>query len=200
MTTTTNTQIKHCLYVRKSSESDERQTMSINSQVKEMCDVAKKNQLEIVDTKKESHSAKTSATRPLFMEMLNEIKNGKYNAILTWTPDRLSRNAGDLGLLVDLMDSQKLLRIRTYSQAFQNTPSDKFLLMILCSQAKLENDNKGINVKRGIKTKCEMGWRPSPAPLGYINYAQAGVKKIMADKKVAPVINEVFLRVAKKCL
>ncbi|QQS44711.1 recombinase family protein [Candidatus Roizmanbacteria bacterium] len=67
--------------------------------------------------------------------------------MLTWHPDRLSRNAGDLGVIVDLMDQGKLKEIRTYSQTFRNTPNDKFLLMILCSQAKLENDNKGINVK-----------------------------------------------------
>lgn len=31
---------KYCLYARKSSESDERQTMSIDSQIKEMKDLA----------------------------------------------------------------------------------------------------------------------------------------------------------------
>lgn len=71
--------------------------------------------------------------------------------------DRLSRNAGDLGSLVDLMDSNKLQQIRTYGQSFSNTPNEKFLLMILCSQVKLENDNRGVNVKRGIRAKCETG-------------------------------------------
>jgi DNA invertase Pin-like site-specific DNA recombinase len=61
----------------------------------------------------------------------------------------LSRNAGDLGSVVDLMDENKLIEIRTYGQHFKNSPNEKFLLMILCSQAKLENDNKSINVKRG---------------------------------------------------
>ena len=40
--------------------------------------------------------------------------------------------------------------------------------MILCSQAKLENDNKSINVKRGLKTRVEMGLWPAPAPAGYL--------------------------------
>ena len=101
--------------------------------------------------------------------------------IHNWAPDRLSRNAGDLGSVVDLMDQHKLLHIRTYSQTFTNSPNEKFLLMILCSQAKLENDNKSINVKRGIRTKCEMGWRPGTAPLGYINRSFGGVLAMLIN-------------------
>ena len=57
------------------------------------------------------------------------------------------------GSLVDLMDQKKLIHIQTYGQTFKNSPNEKFLLMILCSQAKLENDNKSINVKRGLKAQ-----------------------------------------------
>lgn len=188
--------LKYCLYARKSSESDERQAMSIDSQIKEMQALAERDGLEIVDVKRESHSAKDSGTRPLFTQMLNELNTGRYGAILTWAPDRLSRNAGDLGSLVDLMDRKKLLRIRTNSQTFSDNPAEKFLLMILCSQAKLENDNRGVNVKRGIRAKCEMGWRPAPAPIGYLNYSHAGVKKVMLDQNTAQIIKEMFILVA----
>jgi DNA invertase Pin-like site-specific DNA recombinase len=194
--TNTTTTIKYCLYARKSSESDERQAMSIDSQIKEMTDLALKGNLEVVEIKKESHSAKNSGTRPLFLEMLYELNQGKYEGILTWAPDRLSRNAGDLGSLVDMMDRGKLVHIKTSSQSFSNNPNEKFLLMILCSQAKLENDNRGLNVKRGIRAKCEMGWRPAPAPIGYLNYSHAGVKKVMLDQDSAPIINEMFTLVA----
>lgn len=198
MTSTQDKPIKYCLYARKSSESDERQAMSIDSQIKEMTDLAERESLEIVEIKQESHSAKISNSRPVFLEVLTDLNYEKYNAILTWAPDRLSRNAGDLGSLVDLMDRGKLQHIRTNSQSFRNDPNEKFLLMILCSQAKLENDNRGINVKRGIRAKCEMGWRPCPAPLGYINYSHEGTKKVMVDREIAPLIKDLFMLVAKK--
>ena len=150
--------VKYVLYARKSTtESEERQVLSIDSQVKEMLAIAERENLEIIDIRREAHSAKDSGQRPVFKELLEEIKIGRYNGILTWAPDRLSRNAGDLGSLVDLMDQKLLLQIRTYGQTFINSPNEKFLLMILCSQAKLENDNKSINVKRGLRTRCEMG-------------------------------------------
>ena len=185
--------IKYCLYARKSSEQDERQAMSIDSQLKEMLALADRDGLNIVETKHESHSAKESGQRPVFNELLNDLRAGKFNGVLTWAPDRLSRNAGDLGSLVDLMDNNKLHQIRTYGQSFSNTPNEKFLLMILCSQAKLENDNRGVNVKRGIRAKCEMGWRPCMPPLGYFTRgATGGAKDVIIDPERAPYITEMF--------
>lgn len=189
--------VKYCLYARKSSESDEKQALSIDSQVKEMLAIADRENLEIIDIRRESHSAKDSGQRPVFSEIIRDIQVGRYNGILTWAPDRLSRNAGDLGTLVDLMDQKLLIEIRTYGQYFRNSPNEKFLLMILCSQAKLENDNKSINVKRGLRTRCEMGLWPAPAPVGYLNEKKADRKGyVYVDTERAPVIKKMFEKVA----
>lgn len=192
--------IEYCLYARKSSESDERQAMSIESQIDEMLALAKRDGLKIKEIKKESHSAKSSGTRPVFMELLQEVRSKKFNGILTWAPDRLSRNAGDLGSVVDLMDQGKLVKIQTYSQSFSNSPNEKFLLMILCSQAKLENDNKGVNVQRGMRAKCLMGWRPSVAPVGYLNQSGDGHhdELIILDPERSQFVKQMFDRVANQ--
>ena len=130
--------VKYVLYACKSTESEERQVLSIDSQIAEMLKTAENDGLEIVDIRRESHSAKDSGQRPVFNEILKDIRIGRYTGILTWAPDRLSRNAGDLGSLVDLMDQKLLAEIRTNGQRFINSPNEKFLLMNLCSQAKLE--------------------------------------------------------------
>lgn len=190
--------LKFCLYARKSSERDELQALSIDSQINEMKRIAEASELNVIDVRQESHSAKDSAERPVFNQMIKDIKADKFQGILTWAPDRLSRNAGDLGSLVDLMDQNYLIEIRTCNQVFTNSPNDKFLLMILGSQAKLENDNKAINVKRGLKAKCEMGFRPGSPPLGYINekYAKKGEKKIFLDPERAPIVKQMFEKIA----
>ena len=189
--------IKYCLYARKSTESEDRQALSIDSQIKEMMSLAEREGLDIVEIKRESHSSKEVGQRAIFNEMTKEIREAKYNGILTWAPDRLSRNAGDLGSIVDLMDQKLLIEIRTYGQKFTNNPNEKFLLMILGSQAKLENDNKGVNVKRGLRTRCEMGWRPGTAPTGYLNEKYIDKKcQVRIDPKRAPIIKQMFERVA----
>jgi len=159
--------LKYCLYARKSTESDERQAMSIEAQIREMQQIAEQGNAEIISIRQESKSAKETGKRIEFTELLNDIKIGKVNAILTWSADRLSRNAGDLGKLVDLMDAGKLKQIRTFGQTFDNTPNKKFLLMILGSQAKLENDNRSKNITRGLYSKCANGMRPGNPPIGY---------------------------------
>lgn len=189
--------LKYCLYARKSTEQDEKQALSIDSQIKEMLAIAERESLEIIDIRREAHSAKDSGQRPVFKELLEDVRRGRFNSILTWAPDRLSRNAGDLGSLVDLMDQKLLVEIRTYGQYFRNSPNEKFLLMILCSQAKLENDNKSINVKRGLKTRVEMGLWPAPAPTGYIKEKRLDRKcETLIDPDRAPIIKKMFEKVA----
>lgn len=189
--------IKYCLYARKSTESDEKQALSIESQVKEMLQIAEREGLDVVDIRRESHSAKDSGQRPVYKEILEDVRRGRFNGILVWHPDRLSRNAGDLGSIVDLMDQKLLVEIRTYGQYFRNSPSEKFLLMILCSQAKLENDNKSINVKRGLRTRCEMGLRPGPAIVGYLKEKNMDKKcQCVIDPERGLVIKKIFEKVA----
>ncbi len=185
--------VRYCLYARKSSEVEEKQALSIDSQIKEMLAVAARDSLEIVEVYRESHSAKECGKRPVYNELITNIKLGKFNGILVWHPDRLSRNAGDLGALVDLLDQKKLVEIRTFNQRFANNPNEKFLLMILGSQAKLENDNKSVNVKRGMRTRVEMGLWPSPAPIGYLNEKRSDRKcQVMLDPDRSWVIKQIF--------
>lgn len=189
--------VRYVLYARKSTESEERQILSIDSQVKEMLQIAERDGLEIGEIRRESHSAKATGQRPVFNEIINDIRLGKFSGILTWAPDRLSRNAGDLGKLVDLMDEKALLEIRTFGQRFTDSPNEKFLLMILGSQAKLENDNRATNVKRGLRTRCEMGLRPGVAPTGYLNEKHVDRKcHAIVDSERAPVVKQMFERVA----
>ncbi len=191
--------VRYCLYSRKSTESEERQVLSIESQVKEMLQLAERENLEVVEIKRESHSAKETGQRPIFNEIVDDLNQGKYNGILTWAPDRISRNAGDLGKMVDLMDAGKLHEIRTFSQKFSNNPNEKFLLTILGGQAKLENDNRGINVKRGLRTRCEMGLWPGYPPLGYLNQKRMDKKcELIVDPQRAPVIKQIFEKVANE--
>jgi hypothetical protein len=95
------------------------------------------------------------------------------------------------------MDAGLLHEIRTYGQKFSNNPNEKFLLMILGSQAKLENDNRGVNVKRGLRTRAEMGLWAGTAPLGYLNQRHMDRKcQVVIDPDRAPIVKKMFEKVA----
>ena len=175
--------IKYIIYCRKSSESEDRQVLSIESQRKELTDIAQREKLHVIEILEESHSAK-SLDRPIFAELIKKIESGYANGLLVWSPNRISRNPVDTGKIIHLMDLKKLAQVKTINQVFFNTnPNDKFMLALFCNQAKLENDNKGEDVKRGLKTKCEKGLYPAMAPTGYRNnkYEERGNKQIYPD-------------------
>lgn len=160
---------KYILYARKSSESDDRQIQSIDSQVRHMKDIAESRGLSITQVITEAASAKTKGKRKGFNQMVSLIESGEADSILCWHADRLSRNAVDGALIIDLIDRGLLLKVTTPSQEFASEPMDKFFLLFQFGQAKVDNDNKGKNVKRGMGDKAKTGWYPAPAPIGYLN-------------------------------
>ena len=183
--------IRYCLYARKSTEYKERQVPSIDSQIKEMLQLAEREGLDVAEIRRESHSAKSTGQRPVYNELLTDIWQRKFGGILTWAPDRLSRNAGDLGAIVDLIDQGLLHEIRTYGRRFTNSPNEKFMLMLLGSTAKLKNDHRGENVKRALRTRVEMSLWPGAAPLGYLNQGLMDKKcQVIVDPVRAPIITK----------
>ncbi len=157
---------RYFLYVRKSSEPDDRQVLSIPSQIKELR--AKFNDLTIVETIEESFSAKAPG-RNQFNKMIERIEKGEANGIISWHPDRLARNSVDGGRVIYLLDTGKLTDLKFGSYTFENTPEGKWMLNIVFGQSKYFVDKLSKDVKRGNRAKYETGgitWCP---PTGYIN-------------------------------
>src|SRR6266536_3128563 len=80
------------IYARKSTESDDRQVRSIGDQLSELRELARKENLLVIDELTESQSAKIPG-RPVFNEMLARVERGEATGILAWHPDRLARNS-----------------------------------------------------------------------------------------------------------
>jgi len=82
-----------------------------------------------------------------------------------------------------MMDEGKLLEVKTPSKIYKNTPDDKFFLQLEFGIAKKSSDDNSVVVKRGLKTKVQMGWYPSRAPLGWLNtiVKEKGTNDIISD-------------------
>ena len=80
--------MKYFMYVRKSTEDEDRQVMSIEAQLEELKQFAIKDNLSIFETLIESKSAKTPG-RPVFNQMIDKIKSSDEPVgLLVWHPDR----------------------------------------------------------------------------------------------------------------
>jgi site-specific DNA recombinase len=158
----------YVIYCRKSSESEERQVLSIESQIKEVTELAGRLNIQISETLTESQSAK-SPGRPVFNALMDRVYKGEVRGIVTWKLDRLARNPIDGSAVIWAVDQGKLQEIVTPSATYRNNSNDKFLMQLDLGMAKKYVDDLSDNVKRGNKTKLEKGWLPGKAPLGYLN-------------------------------
>jgi DNA invertase Pin-like site-specific DNA recombinase len=166
--------MKHFRYRRKSSESEDRQMLSLESQHRELDRVGRFwTDVEVIDDYGESRTAKVPG-RPLFNEMLRRIRRGEAEGIVAYSPNRLARNATDAGAIMQLLDDGKLKSLKFATFNFENTPQGKFILQMMFAEGKHYSDNLSVNIHLSIKTKLENGWLPNKAPLGYRNDQSTG--------------------------
>ncbi len=181
--------IKYIVYCRKSTDEKDRQVLSIEAQIAELKEFAKREKLHIVETLVESKTAKEPG-RLVFQQMMKLLESGKANAILSWHPDRLARNSVDGGQIIYLVDTGVITDLKFPSFWFENTPQGKFMLNIAFGQSKYYVDNLSENVKRGNRQKLRNGVWPNKAPLGYKNIVEN--KSIDIDPEEAKVVRKSF--------
>src|ERR1039458_8721046 len=99
---------KYFIYARKSTDVEDKQVLSIESQLTELREYAKRENLEIVREYVEKKSAKTPG-RPIFNDLLALIEK-EGGCILAWHPDRLARNSVDGGRIIYLVDTGQIGR------------------------------------------------------------------------------------------
>ena len=186
---TTNQTRKFFIYARKSTDTEDRQVRSIGDQIAELKELAKKENLEVVDIIVEKQTAKKPG-RPMFAEMLKKIEAGEATGILAWHPDRLARNSVDGGQIIYLVDTGVIQELKFPTFWFDPTPQGKFMLSIAFGQSKYYVDNLSENIKRGHRQKLKNGLWPQMAPLGYLNNRET--KQIYFDKEKAPLIKKTF--------
>ena len=177
------------LYARKSTDTEDRQVLSIEAQLVELQQFAEKERLTIKKTFTEAMTAKCPG-RPLFNEMISRIEKGEAQGIIAWHPDRLARNSIDGGRIIYLLDTEHINFLKFPTFWFENTPQGKFMMNIAFGQSKYFIDNLSENVKRGLRQKLRRGEWPSLPPMGY--KSDKNVKRVVVDPVRAPLIVRLF--------
>ena len=189
-----NQQLKYGNYNRKSSEARERQALSIPSQIEWVKETAGRYKITIIKTYKEEKSAETPYCRPEFDQMVADVRRGVVNALVEWKLDRLARNPEEAGVIIGMLKRGELKHIITSDREYR--PEDNAIISYVdFGMADQYVRDLSKNVKRGLRTKLDLGWKPGYAPLGYMNtknYEEKGKNKIIKDPERFDLVKQMW--------
>lgn len=185
-----NNKLRFVIYTRKSQENRDRQALSLESQVNELKDYARREGLEVVKVLEESQTAYKPG-RPVFAGMMDMFKEGLANAVLVWKPDRVARNAQDGGVFIQAIDDGKIMELRTPYERFQQA-DNRMMLYIHFGMSNDYSRQISANVRRGNRTKYARGEFCNKAPLGYLNAKIGNSRNIIFDEIKGPLVKRLF--------
>ncbi len=185
------TTLKYAIYARKSTTGDERQERSIPDQIKDCIEkVVDVHKLNVVGKPiREKCSAKDPDIRDEFNDLLDDVRAGKIDGIISWHPDRLSRNMKEAGIIIDLLDKGILKDLRFATFTFENSPTGKMLLGISFVLSKQYSEHLSESVIRGNKSKTEAGIFFDEQKHGYVI---SPVGKLYPDGTNWRIIRQLF--------
>lgn len=168
----------YVIYARKSSESEDRQVLSIDSQVTELKNLAAHAGVQVADVMTESKSAK-SPGRPVFGDLMKRVWRGKVQGLLAWKIDRLARNPYDQGQIMQALSDGQIDQIVTVDRTYTRDGNDRFIGNFEFGIATKYIDDLSQNVRRGNRAKFAQGWINHNPPLGYL--LEPVTKTIISD-------------------
>jgi DNA invertase Pin-like site-specific DNA recombinase len=161
------TKLRYVLYARKSTTDETRQVRSIDDQMHDCQQLAKRLGLRVVAILREEKSAKKPNQRPIFRQMLKDLKDKKYDGILAWNPDRLARNMLEGGTIIHMIDENQITDLKFVTHYFTKDANGKMLLGMAFVLSKQYSDDLSQKVTRGVRRSFDEGKSPAPKH-GYI--------------------------------
>lgn len=189
------TPIQYGVYVRKSSDSEDRQVQSLVRQTNDLMSVIEKNDLLVAHEPFQESQSAFKVGRPVFAELVQKTMEGAITGWICWHTNRLSRNPVDAGMVIHLMDQGFLKEIRTYSGVYTNSPSHKLMLAFEFGISKNDSEEKSVIVKSGMRRRYERGYPSGHPPVGFklsLSPTGSGNSHWEVDKQRLPLVRKIF--------
>lgn len=172
-------------YLRKSRAEEKTDTLEevLERHEKILSEYAEKNNIVIAKTYKEVISGESIFARPQMLQLLQDIEDGNYDAVLCMDIDRLGRGGmKDQGIILDALKYSDTLIITPDKTYDLNDETDEELTEFKTFIARRELKITKKRLQRGLKETIKEG--------GYVANAPFGYTKIYKDKKPTLEINE----------
>ena len=179
------------IYCRVSTIEQAEEGYSIGEQERLLVEFCEKNGWEVYKTYADKGiSGKDIRHRPAVRELLHDATEKKFNVVISWKINRLSRRLADAIRIVETLDNYGIT-YRSYSEPFESdTPAGRMQFQMMALVGEFERGTIAQNVKMGMCAKARSGeWCGGIAPLGYDWVPMEGTEQ-SARRKSRLEINE----------
>ena len=180
------------IYARYSS--DRQREESIEGQLRECAEYAKKNNLTLLGTYVDRALSARTADRPDFQRMIADSSKGLFDLVLVWKLDRFSRDRYDSAHYKHILKKNGV-RVISIKENISDGPEGIILESMLEGYAEYYSAELAQKIRRGQKEnaiKCMNNG--GNVPLGY--YVDKATGKLAVDPETAPYVQELFSRYA----
>lgn len=177
------------LYMRVSTEDQAREGFSLSEQKERLKAFCKFKEYEIKDYYEDAGiSAKTGNERPEFIRLVEDIKSGKINTIVSFKLDRISRSIFDWENIMKTLEKYNADIVCVNDDI--NTPSanGKMISRIMMSVSQNEIERTSERTKVGLAGAIKQGHIPARAPLGYKHID----KKLVPDSLTKDIVIRIY--------
>jgi DNA invertase Pin-like site-specific DNA recombinase len=174
------TYLKAAIYSRKSKLSNKGE--SIENQIQLCKDYAKN-----IGIKEDAFAiyedegfSGGNTDRPQFQQMLKDAKNKKFDVLVCYRLDRISRNISDFSTLIDELQKLGISFVSIREQFDTTTPMGRAMMYIASVFAQLERETIAERIKDNMLELSKTGrWLGGPPPLGFnMNRTLDGEKEV----------------------
>ncbi len=162
--------------------------VSLDAQKDAILEYARRKQLTITQWWEERETAAKQG-RPVFNQMVAQLKRGDAKGLIIHRIDRSARNYHDWAVISDLADSGIEFHIATESFDF-NTYGGRMAADFMAVVAANYVRNLKSEIRKGQQGQLKIGLWPWGAPVGYLNNGAAKVKT--PDPATAPLVRRAF--------
>ena len=144
-------------------------------------------------------SGKDIKSRPALKELLSDAEEKKFQMVISWKINRISRKLEDVLKIVNLLENNNI-SFKSYSEPFEtNTPAGKMQFQMMALIGEFERGTIAQNVKMGMCAKARAGEWCGGRVLGYDLVQmekQPGAKrtktKLVINEKEAEAVRFIF--------
>lgn len=113
-------------------------------------------------------SAYSGATRPAYDQLFEDYRRGRFDVVVVWKLDRLSRRVGTLAQVIDSFDDLCIFS-GDFGFADLTTPDGRFMTTMFINNAEFESARKGERERRANLQRAMRGYATpkAHAPFGY---------------------------------